>query len=178
MKTEKNSNRPAHICSRGPYRRKRDHLEDLKRWDVRDYIKPTALSGTKASISNLDCNLFELTFEPKPNRPVTLQMYRAHRLPNTPPKQQNHFWYWICPDCDRQCRYLYSLPNSWAITCRKCWELPYQSQTISQAQRRNIQNQNQMSEFLMRGLYRPRIRLPTPPPNWIPDDLIKKFFDK
>ena len=31
-------NRPPHICSRGPYRRKREHVEDLQRWYARDYI--------------------------------------------------------------------------------------------------------------------------------------------
>ena len=31
-------NRPPPICSRGPYRRKREHVEKLRRWDCRDFI--------------------------------------------------------------------------------------------------------------------------------------------
>ena len=38
VRNYKRLNRPSHICSRGPDRRKREHVEDLRRWDVRDYI--------------------------------------------------------------------------------------------------------------------------------------------
>ena len=35
---KKRPKRPPEVCSRGPYRLKRKHLEQLRCWDVRDYI--------------------------------------------------------------------------------------------------------------------------------------------
>ena len=202
-------NRPPHICSRGPYRRKREHVEDLVRWDCRDYIdqavpdvddddwwldedegeeRETIPNGW-AEIDARDpkYSVFRMEVEVKPGYRQTLKLYRGSRLPNTPLCQRNHWWYWQCPDCDRRRRHLYSLAKSSAIICRKCWNVVYRSQSKSAAQRQK--DYWQKNKHLYRGRYRDecggwyescgagfRCTIPpTPPADWVPADLLKRF---
>ena len=132
------ANRPPNICSRGPYRRKREHVEDLVRWDARDYIDQALPDENEAwnyedddadalhlsafeGYAEVDprdpiYSVFQVNVELKPGHPRTLQLYRGSRFPSTPLQQRNHWWYWICPECKRRCRYLYTLRGSSAIT--------------------------------------------------------------
>ena len=205
----KRVNRPSHICSRGPYRRKRDHIEELKRWDCRDYIdmalpdvdelawadednneeEPMPILEGWAEIDsrNPEYSIFKVDVELKPGHHHTLQMFRGQPFPNTTAKQRNFWWYWICPDCGRWCRYLYALPGSTGIQCRKCWNLPYRSQSKSHAQRdreRIAKWKPYMRSFTTVGFGDWYISKggrsichvpPKPPPRCIPEDLLKKF---
>lgn len=199
-------NRPSHICSRGPYRRKRDHIEDLKCWDCRDFIDQAVpdvdddwLEDEDDEIETIpdgwaeidprdpDYTIFKVEFELKPGHHHTLQMYRRQPFRNTPRKQRNYWWYWICPDCERQCRYLYTLPGSMGIQCRKCWNLPYRSQSKSHAQRERERQEKlkpYMRSFTTVGFGDWYISKggktichipPKPPPEWIPKDLLRRY---
>ena len=206
VRTYKPINRPAHICSRGPYRRKRDHIEDLKRWDCRDYIEYAVpdvdndwleaeddevetISDGWAEVDPRDpqYSIFKVEVELKPGHHHTLGMYRGSRFRNTPRKQRNYWWYWICPDCSRQCRYLYTLGQSMGIQCRICWNLPYRSQSKSHAQYKHERiakwKPHMLSYYV--GGYGDRYWCkdgreicdipPLPPPKWIPEDLHKVY---
>ena len=203
-------NRPPHICSRGPYRRKRDHLKDLQRWDCRDHIDqavPDVDDPTYADDDDLEDEemetipdgwaeidprdrkycIFRVEMELTPGHVETLGMYRGRRFPNTTRKQTNHFWFWLCPDCRRRCRYLYTLPGSCGIACRVCWRLPYRSQSKSPAQwqRERREREKALSTSFARGRYGEWYMSkgacwtchtpPKPPRGWVPRDLMKLY---
>lgn len=201
-------NRPLGICRRGPYRRKRDHIEDMKRWDCRYYIEqavpdvdddwfedededeepmPVMEGWAEIDPRNPQYTIFKVEVELKPEHFQTLPMYRGQPYPNTPRSQKTHWWFWLCPNCTRQCRYLYTLGQSIAIQCRKCWNLPYRSQSKSHAQykRERIAKWKPYMMSYYVGGYGDRYWCkdgreicdipPLPPPKWIPEDLLKLY---
>ncbi|MBN2594859.1 MAG: hypothetical protein JXA81_15235 [Sedimentisphaerales bacterium] len=201
-------NRPSHFCSRGPDRRKREHVENLRRWDVRDYIDKALPDVEEADYwdddeEELDMSvfagyaendprdpahtIFKVQVETKPGCYENLQIYRGTRFPNTPHRQTSHFWYWICPECKRHCKYLYSITRSRIAKCRICWEVVYRSQSESKAQRnRRRKHQDQGShisywpgafgsEIAIKGVDSMCVRPPVPPPDWVPEDLLARF---
>ena len=177
--SNKPAKRPPHICSRGPYRRKRDHIEDLNRLDVRDFIEQAVPFGDP------DACLFQVQVTLKPGYCETLRLSRGNPLPNTPNCHRNHWWYWLCPDCNRKCRYIYTLPRSAFSRCRTCWNLPYHSQSKSHAECHREREEKlrpsmmsyTMGEFGAMYWYPSGRRVctvpPKPPAGWIPPDLLK-----
>ena len=209
VRNYKRVNRPAHICARGPYRRKRNHLEDLRRWDCRDYIEqavPDVDELAWADEDDLDAELetvpdgwaeidprnpkytiFKVEVELTPGHIETLRMYRGRWVHNTPRKQKNYFWWWLCPDCQRCCQYLYTGPDRHGITCRLCWGRPYRAQSKSEAQRQRERQEKEraLSMSFTRGPYGDWYcskgarevchRPPAPPRGWVPRDLLKLY---
>ena len=202
-------NRPPHICSCGPYRRKREHVEDLARWDCRDYIDqalpdiddtwddeddyesddmPVLTGHAEADPCDSKYSVFRVEVEAKPGHVQPLQLYRGSPFPNTPLKQRNYWWYWICPECDRRCRYLHSIATSGVIICHKCWNVVYRSQSKSPARRQQerLAKNKALNMGYFSGAYGDKYWLkngrticwipPTPPPGWVPEDLLKRFY--
>ena len=149
--------------------------------------QPILNGWAEVDVRNPKYTIFKIEVELRPGLTITLQMYRSSRFPNTPYCQRNHWWYWHCPDCDRRCRYLYTLPRSAAAMCRKCWNFPYRSQNKSHAHRQK--DYWEKNKHLYRGYHTdghegwyesdggvPRCISPTvPQASWVPADLLKRF---
>jgi|GEM_PF-7000857 len=194
-------------------------IEDLVRWDCREYIDQALPDVDEDGDCDDDWNdnagswsddddefdlsdiagyaeidprdprysVFRVTAELKPGDRQSLRLYRGNRFPNTPSCQRNHFWYWLCPECDRRCLYLYTLPRSAAATCRKCWNLPYRSQSKSHAQRQRerIAKNKPLNMAYSVGRFGDMYwhkgdRMvcsvpPQPPRGWVPADLMEKY---
>ena len=201
-------NRPSHICSRGPYRRKREHVEDLRRWDVRDYIDQAVpdvdddwwldedddeeIQTVPAAWAEVDprdpkYKIFKVEVESRPGSFQNVQLYRGRGIRNTPVKQRNHWWFWLCPGCRRRFRYLYSISASSVIMCRECWNVVYRSHSKSPAQRQKDYWEKNKHLYRSRctegyggwyefhGAVRLCICPPKPPAGWVPQDLLKRF---
>jgi len=159
---KKRPKRPPEFCSRGPYRLKRRYLEDLRRYDVRDYIDQAVPHVEEedeweddlweGEEDRFDISAIEGYAEVDPRDPrytlftaeVALpgghrqrfQLYRGWLFPHPSQNQRHRFWFWLCPLCGRRCRYLYTTPDGTLMQCRVCWKLPYRSQSKSRKQRR------------------------------------------
>ena len=208
VRNYKRKKRPSHICSRGPDRRKREHLEDLRRWDVRDYIEaavpdvdadlwmdddedeePRTIPNGWAEVDPRDprYTIFKVAVESKPGSLKSVQLYRGCGFPNTPVRQRNHWWYWLCPSCGKRCRYLHSIATSAVMMCRKCWDVVYRSQSKSPAQRqkerwkkekhlyRSYCTDGHGGWYELSGGARLCISPPKSPQGWVPHDLLKRF---
>jgi len=206
VRNYKPKNRPSHICSRGPYRPRRRYLEELKRLDTRDYIKLAKPDVDEEDSDEDSFDLSILGYaeidprDPKytyfivkikrKGRITELQMYRGSPLNHVCRRQSDYWWWWLCPVCERRCRYLYPWPDGDVIQCRVCWKLPYRSQGISSAQRRLKRDKKIKSPRMINylGLYesyywqkdgrRTCYIPPKPPSGWIPEDLLKKYYEK
>ena len=206
VRTYRTVNRPKHLCSRGPERRKRPHFEDLQRLDVRDYIARampklnyvwhgpedglTPFEDPRPGVSPYSRTHYTVPVTLAPERDQaeqdvqTVELRRGRPFKHGGANRSSHWWYWICPICGRQCRYLHAMGT--ALACRIDWSevYCYRSQSKSRTQRQRDKPPEEMvwfyqgqfgDSYAYQGGRSYWITAPTPPANWVPPDLLKLY---